>query len=282
MTISELLEKVQQQQLSGTERSVKTKFYWASVSGADPEPVELVDDNGHMGVTMMASTDIFWLDDPSSEVVLHEAIPPRALSSLPLRSASYDRFGRGIANVIDVSIGESEIVLLTVGRSSDSERKLSGTVGTVRRGVIVTGSEEPGVDGLYEKSTTATPVLKPFTPVSCCYCLKEKIGDDQNPIYVHDGSAFSRACFIKRTGKEPDLETPTYVIRERKMTSKHPLFGVRNELLKKVRAKLVEMVDRYPGYDKEMLLTKLLIDAEHEIRNRNVVKQYEDMKASML
>jgi hypothetical protein len=54
-----------------TEETRKATFAWASIAGADPEPVELVEENGRKGVFTTGCIDPFWLDDPDAGVVLY-------------------------------------------------------------------------------------------------------------------------------------------------------------------------------------------------------------------
>jgi hypothetical protein len=57
----------------------KAAFAWASIAGADPEPVELIDENTFMGrgspdrkgVLTTGCQDPFWLDDETAGVVLY-------------------------------------------------------------------------------------------------------------------------------------------------------------------------------------------------------------------
>jgi len=48
----------------------KTAFAWASIAGADPEPVELIEEDGRKGVLTIGCADPFWLDDPAAGVCL--------------------------------------------------------------------------------------------------------------------------------------------------------------------------------------------------------------------
>lgn len=56
----------------------KTTFAWASIAGAPPEPVEVVDEKSFMGigsstrkgVLTTGCQDPFWLDDDAAGVVL--------------------------------------------------------------------------------------------------------------------------------------------------------------------------------------------------------------------
>jgi hypothetical protein len=48
----------------------KTTFYWASVAGADPEPVEFVEIDGRKAVFTCGCGDPFFLDDPECPVRL--------------------------------------------------------------------------------------------------------------------------------------------------------------------------------------------------------------------
>lgn len=54
------------------EKNRKTLFYWASIAGADLEPVEVIEDKGRKGVLTTGCADVFWLDDVSAGVVLYD------------------------------------------------------------------------------------------------------------------------------------------------------------------------------------------------------------------
>jgi hypothetical protein len=43
--------------------SDKVKFYWASIAGADPEPVEIIEIAGRKAVITIGCSDPFFLDD---------------------------------------------------------------------------------------------------------------------------------------------------------------------------------------------------------------------------
>jgi hypothetical protein len=61
----------------------KTTFAWASIAGADPEPVEVIDEKSFMGrgssarkgVLTTGCQDPFWLDDTSAGVVVYDGTP---------------------------------------------------------------------------------------------------------------------------------------------------------------------------------------------------------------
>lgn len=48
----------------------KTKFAWASIAGADAEPVELIETDGRQGLLTIGCQDPFWLDDPAAGIVI--------------------------------------------------------------------------------------------------------------------------------------------------------------------------------------------------------------------
>lgn len=48
----------------------KTEFYWASIAGAEPEPVELCTINGRRAVYTFGCGDPFFLDDKDTPVRL--------------------------------------------------------------------------------------------------------------------------------------------------------------------------------------------------------------------
>jgi len=49
----------------------KDKFKWASIAGADPEPVEVIEVEGRLGIYTIGCEDPFWLDDKSAQIVLY-------------------------------------------------------------------------------------------------------------------------------------------------------------------------------------------------------------------
>ncbi len=49
----------------------KATFAWASIGGADPEPVEVIEENGRKGILTIGCQDPFWLDDAAAGVVLY-------------------------------------------------------------------------------------------------------------------------------------------------------------------------------------------------------------------
>lgn len=51
----------------------KTKFYWASVAGADPEPVEVCTVEGRRACYTLGCADPFFLDEPNCPVRLGSA-----------------------------------------------------------------------------------------------------------------------------------------------------------------------------------------------------------------
>lgn len=65
MSEAELLRK---QQMSDTTR--KTVFGWASIAGADAEPVELIEVDGRKGLFTLGCADPFWLDDESAGIIV--------------------------------------------------------------------------------------------------------------------------------------------------------------------------------------------------------------------
>lgn len=50
----------------------KTKFYWASIAGADPEPVELIEIDGRKAIYTCGCGDPFFLDDADTKIRLGE------------------------------------------------------------------------------------------------------------------------------------------------------------------------------------------------------------------
>lgn len=53
----------------------KTSFYWASIEGADPEPVELVLIDGRRAIYTCGCNDPFFLDDKDVKIKLGEEVP---------------------------------------------------------------------------------------------------------------------------------------------------------------------------------------------------------------
>jgi hypothetical protein len=49
----------------------KARFGWASIAGADAEPVEIIEKNGRTGVLTTGCEDPFWLDDKKAGVLLY-------------------------------------------------------------------------------------------------------------------------------------------------------------------------------------------------------------------
>lgn len=58
-----------------SEISRKTHFAWASIAGADAEPVELVMIDGRDGLYTLGCADPFWLDDSSAGIVVYGGSP---------------------------------------------------------------------------------------------------------------------------------------------------------------------------------------------------------------
>lgn len=58
----------------------KAEFAWASIAGADPEPVEIIERDGRKGVLTCGCPDPFWLDDKSAGVKLDYDLMNRPLS----------------------------------------------------------------------------------------------------------------------------------------------------------------------------------------------------------
>lgn len=50
----------------------KTKFAWASIAGADYEPVELVTNNGRKAMYTLGCADPFWLDEKVPEIIIYK------------------------------------------------------------------------------------------------------------------------------------------------------------------------------------------------------------------
>lgn len=53
----------------------KTVFAWASIAGADAEPVELINVDGREGLYTLGCADPFWLDDVSLGVIVYDGTP---------------------------------------------------------------------------------------------------------------------------------------------------------------------------------------------------------------
>ena len=53
----------------------KTTFAWASIAGADAEPVELMEVDGRKGLYTLGCADAFWLDDASIGIVVFGGTP---------------------------------------------------------------------------------------------------------------------------------------------------------------------------------------------------------------
>jgi hypothetical protein len=56
-------------------KTSKTNFAWASIAGADPEPVELIDIDSRKGLYTIGCADPFWLDDDSAGIVVYTGSP---------------------------------------------------------------------------------------------------------------------------------------------------------------------------------------------------------------
>lgn len=53
----------------------KARFAWASIAGADAEPVELITEKGREGIYTLGFADPFWLDDESAGIVVYGGSP---------------------------------------------------------------------------------------------------------------------------------------------------------------------------------------------------------------
>lgn len=49
----------------------KASFAWASIAGADAEPVEVIELDGRKGILTTGCADPFWLDDETAGVVVY-------------------------------------------------------------------------------------------------------------------------------------------------------------------------------------------------------------------
>ena len=49
----------------------KAEFVWASIAGADAEPVEIIEESGRKGILTTGCADPFWLDDETAGVVIY-------------------------------------------------------------------------------------------------------------------------------------------------------------------------------------------------------------------
>lgn len=73
----------------------KTKFTWASIAGADPEPVELIEADGRKGLFTIGCQDPFWLDDTAAGIVVYDGNPlscpsnPETQEQRDLREETY-------------------------------------------------------------------------------------------------------------------------------------------------------------------------------------------------
>lgn len=68
----------------------KTEFRWASIGGADPEPVELVEIDGRQAVYTCGCGDPFYLDDPHPVARLMWLVS-RGQNSMGRRDWKFDR-----------------------------------------------------------------------------------------------------------------------------------------------------------------------------------------------
>lgn len=51
----------------------KEIFHWASIAGAEPEPVELIESSvGRKGLLTIGCQDPFWLDDKSAGIIVYD------------------------------------------------------------------------------------------------------------------------------------------------------------------------------------------------------------------
>lgn len=53
----------------------KTEFWWASIHGADPEPVEKSEHEGRPCVYTLGCADPFYLDDANAVELIGESLP---------------------------------------------------------------------------------------------------------------------------------------------------------------------------------------------------------------
>ncbi len=60
----------------------KTEFWWASIGGAEPEPVEKTEHEGRPCVYTLGCADPFYLDDPDCPVTLASTNRPSGWRSL--------------------------------------------------------------------------------------------------------------------------------------------------------------------------------------------------------
>lgn len=82
----------------GTNSTVirKTEFAWASIAGADAEPVELVEIDGRKGLYTLGCADPFWLDDSATGIVifggtaLNRPENPETMEQRDLRESIYN------------------------------------------------------------------------------------------------------------------------------------------------------------------------------------------------
>lgn len=75
--------------------SEKTTFAWASIAGADPEPVEVIERDGRKGVLTIGCADPFWLDDESAGVRLdwNTLRRPALIQTVAEKNAAEVRYG---------------------------------------------------------------------------------------------------------------------------------------------------------------------------------------------
>lgn len=58
-----------------SESNRKANFAWASIAGADAEPVELIEVEGRKGLYTLGCADPFWLDDLSVGILVYGGSP---------------------------------------------------------------------------------------------------------------------------------------------------------------------------------------------------------------
>ena len=69
----------------------KTEFWWASIHGADPEPVEKTEHEGRPCVYTLGCADPFYLDDGDAVVLVGERMPrPLSPAAAALEAADWD------------------------------------------------------------------------------------------------------------------------------------------------------------------------------------------------
>ena len=73
----------------------KMLFAWASIAGAEPEPVELIEVDGRKGLLTIGCPDPFFLDDESAGIVIYDGNPinrpvnPETMMQRDLREEKY-------------------------------------------------------------------------------------------------------------------------------------------------------------------------------------------------